>query len=48
MQASAQRQDGFMKTQRAIVAFFNKEKISRIHATEFFFKWPLQNPVRTS
>jgi hypothetical protein len=47
MQATSQRQDGFLKTQRAIVAFCNKERITRVHATEFFFKWPLQNPVRT-
>lgn len=46
MKNHADRTDAFFKAQRAIVAFVNGEKLSKLYGS-LQFEWPLKNPVRT-
>lgn len=46
MRHSANRIEGFMKTQRAIVAFHEHKDIGKLYGTTTFYPWPLVDPVR--
>ncbi len=41
-----QRMDAFKKTQRAIVAFMNHQKLDKLYGTSVYYPWPLVDPIR--
>ena len=46
MVRNASRAEAFEKSQRAIAAFLNGQKLSKLYGTKEY-AWPLKNPVRT-
>lgn len=42
------RREAFKKTQRAIIAFSDRQEIGKLYVSNLFFPWPLVNPVRTN
>lgn len=45
--SSSIRTEVFKKTQRAILAFMKRERISKLYATDFIYRWPLACEVRS-